>query len=791
MIYKMDLKDSSDTMTFNLLETPIVDKDIEGAVDNVTLDGNQYTDYLYLKKQYIQKWAIMCPDEYDELRGFYTRQFEDGEVPSYRVYYGANVTRDYTLNGDYFQFNAEGIETGMTLSQLLGNAEQTTYSGKNLFDFGKFISDNVSVQGVVRGTATYTSNSITLTATSNDCFTKYGFSPSLYPVIPVPQNTDVTLSWKTNNTSGTNRGVVYVFGNDNGATAVIKYVQDRSGYCAFNTGSYTEISFRVGVAASGDTLTYSDIQVEIGSAPTAYEKFVGGIPAPNPQFPQPISTVTGAQTVVVTGKNLLDTSDPHDKSGSGMTATWNNGVVEVKGTNAATSFPLSDNIALPTQIKAGTEISASFVGASIGNTIFRFFNQATSQYELLSVANHNTSGTYTLTRDADAVQLYKGGVPTNTYKEFSISNWQIEYGSTATSYEPYQSQSYEVNLGKNLFDASNTNTLALGTNTLVTNAAYRGYTLKAISGATYTLSRASTSTPPRFRVCFTKEIPAAGVSYYDQYGSLGVSINADSLASTTFTVPSDMRYIFIYLSNNGTLINESMKIQLERGSRATTYAPYFTPIELAKVGTYQDRIYKNEGKWYIEKNVGKLVFDSTNASSIMQNPSNPNRYLNPSGSTIFTGLALSLPSFQSYCSHYTFVRNGTAWQGVGKCGFDPTGTFWLMDSTTNLSTLRAWLASEGVYIYYPLATPTTTEITNETLRAQLNFLASLYKGENNISLVGTGAQGEMEVFIRDVMSVETDVVPEVPVRLTLTDDGVINACGCRRNVQLTMRETTE
>ena len=53
MIYKMTLKDSADEMTFDLLEVPIVDKDIEGAVDNVTLDGNQYTDYLYLKKQYL------------------------------------------------------------------------------------------------------------------------------------------------------------------------------------------------------------------------------------------------------------------------------------------------------------------------------------------------------------------------------------------------------------------------------------------------------------------------------------------------------------------------------------------------------------------------------------------------------------------------------------------------------------------------------------------------------------------------------------------------------------------
>lgn len=92
MIYKMTLKDSADEMTFDLLEVPIVDKDIEGAVDNVTLDGNQYTDYLWLKKQFIQKWSILCDDEYTRLRGFYTRQFENAEAPSYRLYYGDDTT---------------------------------------------------------------------------------------------------------------------------------------------------------------------------------------------------------------------------------------------------------------------------------------------------------------------------------------------------------------------------------------------------------------------------------------------------------------------------------------------------------------------------------------------------------------------------------------------------------------------------------------------------------------------------------------------------------------------------
>ena len=47
MIYRMQLADSVDEMTFDLLEVPIEDKDIEGTADNTTIDGNVFTDYLW------------------------------------------------------------------------------------------------------------------------------------------------------------------------------------------------------------------------------------------------------------------------------------------------------------------------------------------------------------------------------------------------------------------------------------------------------------------------------------------------------------------------------------------------------------------------------------------------------------------------------------------------------------------------------------------------------------------------------------------------------------------------
>lgn len=83
--YTMTLADSNDTMSMTLLEVPIEDKDIEGTTDNTTIDGNVFTDYLWLKKQWTQKWSIMDATTYAQLRGFYTRQFSNAEVPQYAL----------------------------------------------------------------------------------------------------------------------------------------------------------------------------------------------------------------------------------------------------------------------------------------------------------------------------------------------------------------------------------------------------------------------------------------------------------------------------------------------------------------------------------------------------------------------------------------------------------------------------------------------------------------------------------------------------------------------------------
>lgn len=84
-MYRLTLTDTTDSMNFDLLEVPIVDNDVEGASDNTTLDGNVYTDFLYLKKLWKQSWKHMGNTNYQRLRGFYTRQFSSGVYPELSI----------------------------------------------------------------------------------------------------------------------------------------------------------------------------------------------------------------------------------------------------------------------------------------------------------------------------------------------------------------------------------------------------------------------------------------------------------------------------------------------------------------------------------------------------------------------------------------------------------------------------------------------------------------------------------------------------------------------------------
>jgi hypothetical protein len=293
---------------------------------------------------------------------------------------------------------------------------------------------------------------------------------------------------------------------------------------------------------------------------------------------------------------------------------------------------------------------------------------------------------------------------------------QIESGSTATTYEPYQSQEYEVNLGKNLYDKDNANVLiayfALPSDTTITsNALNRTLYVPCDANTAYTFQAMGSNWVRQ--VGYTATTPAEGVSVS---GITNLGKNATSITITTNSTAQYLVFRFWHQNNSTETYQQALdSIQIEKGSTATSYAPYFTPIELCKLGTYQDYIYSSGGKWYLHKVVGKYKFTSSETGSYQS--SFPRFSINFSHGQDSTAAVAS----QALCTH---LKVGQTAKTNNAFGISANVIYIRNESCTSLVELNQWFGNNDVIVYYALATPTDTPITNSALIAQLDALAT-------------------------------------------------------------------
>lgn len=681
----MTLADSTDSMTFDLLEVPIADKDIEGAVDNTLVNGNVFTDYLWLKKQWTQKWALMCDDEYAQLRGFYTRQWENAEAPTYRLFYGNNVTEDVMRNGSYITENIDApLGAEMSLTQLDGNATQTTYSGKNLIDF-----DTATLYTSASVDSTRQGNGFKSTIQASTSFTALATYYNSGMTIPAGTYT-VSFEARCQNSNSLLLNIQgYIIGqrgdlkDASGNTASEAYRTLNSTWKKFSFTITTSSAQTFGapnalhlyfLAPSGSQVfELQNPMLESGSTATDYEIFTGGTASPNPSYPQPISTVTGEQTVGVVGKNLASLETTGSIVG-GVSFSIVDGIIHLSGTTEANKNFFFDSFR--TNSGSATfwiEVTGYTDASGNSSMILQQSDDNSSWANLIEISMlSSVNKVRPVTLDSSKYYRIRWYVNSNTFTNATIKV-QLEYGSTKTSFEQYQSQSYTIDLGS---------------------------------------------------------IELAGVG----------EIQADGLPK----------------------YRDSFKHDTETG------------------------------KWYIEKQVGKVVLDGSESwgtlgsSGYTFRKAQEDALLNGAGGTIAPIMSDNYTPATYYATY-----DGTVDYGIALAPNSGRIAIANKDITT-VADFQTWLSTHNTTVYYALATPTTTEITDDTLLSQLNFIANLYGGVNHISLVpSAGAQGTMEVKIHKIYEQETEIYPQTAVRLTLTDDGIINPCGCRRNVQIKMRETIQ
>ena len=182
---------------------------------------------------------------------------------------------------------------------------------------------------------------------------------------------------------------------------------------------------------------------------------------------------------------------------------------------------------------------------------------------------------------------------------------------------------------------------------------------------------------------------------------------------------------FFYTNAGANGVNfefEISNMQLEENSQATSYEPY------GKV-------------WYVEKQIGKAKISSfTGKSGSTANNQFTSVIVNDILTPATAGTVANILSncFTPLAANVIYARDiigiGVNTNKTITCGFG------LSSSINTLELANQWLQNNNVEAIYALATPTYTEITDETLLNQLNtvgdtlLFCGLIKNTGNISL---------------------------------------------------------
>lgn len=602
--------------------------------------------------------------------------------------------------------------------KVYGDTEQNSYTGKNLWPINSSIDS-------YNCTITPGDNSLTIEAT--------GANSNIYPHFFLEADTQYTFSgeFKITNYVGASPIGPVIQGYNGSSWVVIEdkrsEVSDTNAHTfsvSFNSASYSQVRVGFGInvfnTSVANTVVLSNPQLEAGSTATDYEPYVGGKASPNPDYPQSIQTVTGRQVVKVNGKNLF--VPPASSTSRGVTFTKNSdGSFNISGKAVGgealcpifTDINLQDGDSLTLSSNVGISTGVVYrVEAYNGNTwIVSLISQTSIMPKTITIPQNTTRLRY-------SIGLLEG-------REVNLTNvtFQLEKG-TATAYEPYSSNDYEINLGKNLFDKSaqivNGYTYASdGSLTNLQNCSIQESYIPVKPSTTYTLhTDATSSQATNFRVFICE--------YDSGKGFIQRDIPAQTTSNTnTITTTANTHFVRLCFSTIGI-----DTLQFEAGSTATAYAPYFDPIELNNIDdTYLDYIWEDGEDWKVHKEVGKVVKTGDVSESWSKSNSTANN--------LFIGLQTDMLkdnsqlSFKVYSDRFLYKNRGTIYaQSIVGITTQTTGAgdqamrigLGLDSSVNTVALFRAWLSENPTTVYYPLATPADTVITDQNLINQLNAL---------------------------------------------------------------------
>lgn len=409
-------------------------------------------------------------------------------------------------------------------------------------------------------------------------------------------------------------------------------------------------------------------------------------------------------------------------------------------------------------------------------------NNNVTFYGILSTPTETQITDTTLISQLNA--LYNATIYSTTHINTETSNLlpyiDLKYNVVTPAPSPDRASEVEVVKGnnvikvqsKNLFDiplengSSNGVTWTVnengsitlnGTSTNHININSSSLNIPVTEGETYTISATN--------------ILAGNIGFKELNGADIWVLSKYSLTKTKI-ITSDMQTtnvkFSIYIPPSNTFNNVTITFQLEKGNQATTYVPYQSQsynitlgnLEFCKIGDYQDYIYydKSADKWYKYGAIGKVVFDGTEywegGSSATVSTNYTYVYTqaidNLAKTGVYTCFNNKLDTLNGPMLADTSVSTDTL--SCGSSGYNRVRIMILTSrlSSANVNGFKNWLSNNNVTLYYILTTPTTTEITNSTLIAQLNELKKAMSYYDKTLITQTNAK---KPFILDVVGI--------------------------------------
>ena len=451
---------------------------------------------------------------------------------------------------------------------------------------------------------------------------------------------------------------------------------------------------------------------------------------PSPSNPQQIHTISGDNEIVVSNKNLFDIDTC--VLGKVWNGTSNNkrayGYIEATQGQSYTISNNNTNSDLKIYVVETTTIGQAInpiKQTQLTNSNYTFTPQSTTRY---IVIQFSTTANNTTQEDIDNAYI------------------MIEQGSTATSYIEHKEQVKHINLGtleyceigdykdefympsgKNLFDGlfRQGNRYTDGFNETTRIFTTQNLLIKA--GQPYTISTTLNTSIYKYAINLSTiefPLPPNTQYFYDS--------GWKTTSTFTFT-PNQDGYLGIIIAKSNGSDNltpndiSSYTFMLNEGSTALPYEPY------------------NNGKWYLKKNIGKVVLDGSETYTQSYASQSNAKHL---FKTIINDLKSAINDTEIlgiYSNNYNngFSYNTLLYANEGTMGIcvAQNHTLTISDGnyvfSTQLNDFKSWLSTHNTIVYYILATPTYT-LLNDTLQDQINdiyYTMKSYKEQTNISQV--------------------------------------------------------